>query len=437
LAITAGSHLDLIEIDAASNRNIDDVRDLREKIKLSPVQGRFKVYIIDEVHMLTKEAFNALLKTLEEPPSHAIFVLCTTEIAKLPQTIISRVQRFGFTRATDNQLSLAIKRIASNEAIKIDQEAIPAIIKASDGSFRDAVSLLDQLSASKKIIKAGDVKNLALSTNWNILYGFVENLGDDKLKEAVTVVEEIWKEGADVSFFTREAILFLEKILFIKIGLENKILELESDQFEKMMRLGQKFNFGQVQDLIRLFLIVEGEIKLYPLPQIPLVLAVCKFCQPPNQTQEQEMEEQKSNTLDSSTELENPLKSQPKEISINSKKGKKSLVLIQKNWNKFLDKVRPVNTNVMAILRSTRPLECDGVNLTLEVFYRFHKEKMEEPKILTMLEGILEETMGKSLRLKFILSKRETPPSKQVLASDVIDVREEDLERIATEIFSK
>src|SRR4030042_6260836 len=157
LAITDGSHLDLIEIDAASNRNIDDVRDLREKIKLSPVQGKFKVYIVNEVHMLTKEAFNALLKTLEEPPPHAIFILCTTEIAKLPQTIISRVQRFNFSRATDDQLSHAIGKIAVNEGIKLEPEATRAIIKASDGSFRDAISLLDQLSASKKIIRASDV----------------------------------------------------------------------------------------------------------------------------------------------------------------------------------------------------------------------------------------------------------------------------------------
>jgi len=437
LAITNGSHLDLIEIDAASNRNIDDIRDLREKIKLSPVAGRFKVYIIDEVHMLTKEAFNALLKTLEEPPPHAIFILCTTEIAKLPQTIISRVQRFNFARASDEELATAIKRIAASEGIKIEKEATEAIIRASDGSFRDAVSLLDQLSFSGKTIKADDVKNLALVTNWNVLYGFVKNLAEGNLKEAVVTIEKIWRQGADVSFFAREAVVFLEKLLFMKIGVENEILDLDSDQVGKMNVLGQKFSFEQIQDLIRLLVIAEGEIKLYPLPQIPLVLAACKYCPPQDQTVEEEKTEEKLEVLDSLAKSDDPVVSKQEKTSKKDKKGQKSLAAVQKNWGKFLDKVRPINTNVMAILRSTRPVEFDGVNLTLEVFYRFHKEKMEEPKILTMLEGILEETIGSPLRLKFILSKREAAAPKPVLASDVVDVGEEDLERIASEIFSK
>ena len=436
LAITDGSHLDLIEIDAASNRNIDDVRDLREKIRLAPVQGRFKVYIIDEVHMLTKEAFNALLKTLEEPPPHAIFILCTTEIAKLPQTIISRVQRFNFARASDEELATAIARIATSEGIKIEKEATWAIIKAADGSFRDAISFLDQLSFSGKTIKADTVKNLALVANWNVLYGFVKNLAEDNLKEAVVTIEKIWKEGADISFFARETVVFLEKLLFMKIGVENANLDLDSDQVEKMNILGQKFSFGQIQDLIKLLVIAEGEIKLYPLPQIPLTLAVCKYCQPTEQAAAKDLIEQ-TLEIDPPIKQGSSRKNSPEETSQRGKSRQKSLAAVQKNWGKFLDKVRPINTNVVAILRSTRPVEFDGVNLTLEVFYRFHKEKMEEPKILTMLEGILEKTMGNPLRLKFILSKREAAAPKPVLASNVVDVGEEDLERIASEIFSK
>src|SRR3990172_10193106 len=162
MAVFTGSHLDLIEIDAASNRLIEDVRDLREKIKLSPVSSRFKVYIIDEAHMLTREAFNALLKTLEEPPKHAIFILATTEPSKLPSTIISRVQRFNFQRAKDEELAMALRKIIKEEGIKIDDEAIFAIAKAADGSFRDAVSFLDQLSASSQKVNKVEIKNFAL-----------------------------------------------------------------------------------------------------------------------------------------------------------------------------------------------------------------------------------------------------------------------------------
>src|SRR5579872_7513583 len=147
LAISDGSNLDLFEIDAASNRGIDEIRDLREKIKLSPVSSRFKVYIIDEAHMLTTEAFNALLKTLEEPPKHAIFILCTTASSKLPPTIISRLSRFNFKRATEDEIVAAISKIAKAEKVDIDKEAFFAVAKAADGSFRDAVSLFDQLAS--------------------------------------------------------------------------------------------------------------------------------------------------------------------------------------------------------------------------------------------------------------------------------------------------
>src|SRR4030042_5056347 len=228
LAVSDGSHRDIREIDAASNRLIEDVRDLREKIKLSPVFSRFKVYIIDEAHMLTREAFNALLKTLEEPPAHAIFILCTTEPSKLPQTIISRVQRFNFTRASDYEICKLIEKIAKSEGIKIEKEAILAIVKAADGSFRDAVSFLDQLSYGKGTISHKDVKSIALLFDWNQLFEFVENLINFKLKEAVLTVENNWQEGIDLAFFAKEVILFLEKLLFIKIRAEGAISDLIS-----------------------------------------------------------------------------------------------------------------------------------------------------------------------------------------------------------------
>src|SRR5690606_38260502 len=143
MAISKGSFLDLIEIDAASNRGIDQIRELKERLEFSPVEGRYKIYIIDEVHMLTKEAFNALLKTLEEPPSHVIFMLATTDVHKLPATILSRCQRYDFKLGSDDDLKGVLEDIAKKEGVKLDSEAVSLIIENAHGSYRDALSLLD------------------------------------------------------------------------------------------------------------------------------------------------------------------------------------------------------------------------------------------------------------------------------------------------------
>ncbi len=428
LAVVDGSHLDLIEIDAASNRNIDDVRDLREKIKLSPVSTRFKVYIIDEVHMLTKEAFNALLKTLEEPPSHAIFILCTTEVTKLPQTIISRVQRFNFKRATQEELVKTIEKIAKSEGIKIEEEATAQVAKAADGSFRDAVSIIDQLSTKGRIITQKEVRALILPYGFNHTFDFVESLVERDIKRAIAMIEELAQNGLDISPFTKEVVLFLEKLLFIKIGIEETQSEFGQEQLSKMRTLTSRISANQIQNLMKLYLIAEGEIKLYPLPQIPLILASCKYCLPEDEVH-----------LSS-----NPPEVKEKEggvsIKPSSKKPAKSLIAFEKNWSQFLNKVRPVNTNLMAILRSARPVSFDKGNLTLQLFYRFHKEKLEEPKVCQTLEGILEEVMSQPIKLKFALASKETKPPKAISKSDVIDVdvdHFETMSREITEIFSK
>ncbi|MBI3342000.1 DNA polymerase III subunit gamma/tau, partial [Candidatus Curtissbacteria bacterium] len=175
-AITDGSYLDLIEIDAASNRGIDEIRDLREKIKLSPVVGKYKIYIIDEVHMLTTEAFNALLKTLEEPPAHAIFILATTEQHKLPETILSRLARFNFKRAKDADVTQAILKVAKEEKLKLTEGAAAAIARAADGSYRDALSMLDQLSSNTQEISEGDVQSLSRVGGENLIFEFINLL---------------------------------------------------------------------------------------------------------------------------------------------------------------------------------------------------------------------------------------------------------------------
>ncbi len=492
LAITNGSHLDLIEIDAASNRGIDEIRDLREKIKLSPINGRFKVYIIDEAHMLTSEAFNALLKTLEEPPAHAIFILCTTEFGKLPQTIVSRMQKFHFARAGGKDLVKVVEKIAKAEGVKIENGAAAAIAEIADGSYRDAVSIFDQLSSQKKIT-VEDVGKIGRVGGWNQMYTFVENLADKKLKEAILALEKISNEGADISYFAKQAVLFLEKLLFLKIGILDAVADYSQDQIERTQKLTGKFSSQNLQNLMKLILVAESEMKLYPLPQIPLVLAVCKFI-PQEEVREagnvrevqkvrevsqvsphfvpqggtsrgkqvsevsepkadRPLDEKKSDKSDKSKNLkrqnktESAAKSGPQKATTQSSNGQnvkvaakanpKSLKVITANWEKFLGRVKSINAHVVALLRSSRPIVFDGSDLTLEVFYRFHKEKLEEPRIVKMLDDIMGDIISTPVKLRFVLAAKGDRPPPSVEKSNVVDIDSADIAKMAQEIFSK
>mgnify|MGYP001584871106 CR=1 FL=1 len=440
IAITNGSSLDLVEIDAASNRGIDEIRDLREKVKLSPVSSPYKVYIIDEVHMLTTEAFNALLKTLEEPPKHAIFILATTEYSKLPATILSRLQKFNFKRASKVDIASAVTRIARSEKIKLDQGSASQIAEVADGSFRDAVSLLDQLSANGEI-KQEDVSAIAKVSGKNQIYNFVEMLIRSEIKPAALFVEDLVEEGVDISLFIRQTVLYLEKVLYFKIGADN-FEELDENSQADLKQLADSIEFEKLQTLIRLLIIADGEIKIFPMAQIPLVLAICKFIgeagvRVVNESNVSKVSEAVKHTESSSVLQAKEEQDDDVKMEIRPRSGGKGLVEVEKNWSEFLNRVRPLNAHVVALLRSTKPFGFDGESLTLEVFYKFHKDKLEEPKIMHMLDSKMEETIGRRVRLKFILAKRESTPTVAVGRSDVVDVKADELEKIAQEIFSK
>ncbi len=438
VAIGDGSFIDLIEIDAASNRGIDEVRDLREKVKLAPAVGRFKVYIIDEVHMLTNEAFNALLKTLEEPPKHVIFILATTEYSKLPPTIVSRLMKFNFRRASDDSLVSALSKIVKAEKIKVGDDALLAIAGAADGSFRDAVSILDQVSAGGTEIKRDDVVRLVRLGGWDRVTSLVGLVAEGKLKEAVLLVDELGDLGLDVSLFVRQTVVMLEKLLHIKIGFTDMQLDLSGIDIDEAKMLAQKFSLQDIQKLIKLLVIADGEVKNYPLPHIPVVMAICKYCD----------ETKTIGDVEGEAVIDLPKAVEPEAEKVadagdgksdakSTKRGLVSAAEVEKSWGEFLNRVRPMNAHVFALLRATKPTAYDGDRVTLEVFYRFHKDKLEEPKILRMLDAQMAETLGRKVHLKFMLAERGSRPTVTVAKSDVVEGGGDELEKIANEIFSK
>lgn len=447
LSIADGSALDLIEIDAASNRGIEEIRDLREKIKLSPVSSRFKVYIIDEAHMLTNEAFNALLKTLEEPPAHAIFILCTTAASKLPETIISRLSRIYFSRAKAENIEKALAKIAKSEGVDASAEVFEGIAKIADGSYRDAISIFDQLASSGKKITVVDVSKLGGAVGWESLTSFSKIIASSDLKEGVIFVEKLADSGVDISQFIRDGVEFFEKLLVLASGVEiSSLFDLDKKQADDLEKMSSDFGFLQLQNIMKMLLVAESEIKIYPLPKIPLLLAVCKLC---GQSGEQQSRSVVSETVKGNPArvADEPVKkvvkdNQPPRVLnvahvVNSKGNVKSLAEVEAQWSKFVDKVKQINVHLSALLKSTRPVDISGDIVIVEVFYKFHKDKLEEPKVTKVMEGFLEELLGAKVGLRFSLANRKQELPISVKKSDVVDVAAGDLSKIAAEIFSK
>lgn len=279
--IAEGRSLDLIEIDAASNRGIDEIRELREGIKFAPTRLKYKVFIIDEVHQLTKEAFNALLKTLEEPPAHAIFILATTEIHKVPETIISRCQKFDFHKLTLDKIIERLARIAKEEKVKIEKPALEMIALNADGAMRDAESLLGQIMAMEdKEITLEEVKTLLGSADISAAIEMINYLIAKDAKKAIYFINKILDEGYDLEQFAKLLVNYLRKIMIVKVDENLSELvaqELTAEQKKIILEQAQKLSFEDLGKLIRLFIQAEYEIKNSILPQLPLELVVIEL----------------------------------------------------------------------------------------------------------------------------------------------------------------
>src|SRR5208283_2045014 len=217
LGVSDSSSIDVVEIDGASNTGVDNIRDLREKIRYAPSAGRYKVYIIDEAHMLSTSAFNALLKTLEEPPPHVIFVLATTEPRKIPATVLSRCQHLTFSRISGHKIKERLKMIAGTEGIKIAASPLEMIARAADGSMRDALTLLDQIISFSDDITASDVKDLLGVADTETLAGLTRSVIEGDSKQIITIIAELTDTGADLKSFTRDLLQFIRNLLVAKV----------------------------------------------------------------------------------------------------------------------------------------------------------------------------------------------------------------------------
>lgn len=269
------SALDLIEMDAASNRGIDEIRSLREALRFSPVRLKYKVYIIDEAHMLTKEAFNALLKTLEEPPERVMFIFATTEPEKMPATILSRVQHFDFRKISLPEIIKRLKNISQAENVKIDEAALRIIALNADGCLRDAESLLNQIiSMAGENISYDDVRNFLGVFDFRSTANFVDYLVKKDLVSSIKFLNQLNEEGYDILSFTKSLINYLRKILILKINPEFKIDDLTLEQKEVLSAQSQNLALSEVHKFIHSLISSVELMKKTDFPLLPLEIVM-------------------------------------------------------------------------------------------------------------------------------------------------------------------
>jgi len=403
VSITNGSNIDVLEVDAASNRGIDEIRDLRGKIKYAPAALRKKVYIIDEVHMLTTDAFNALLKTLEEPPSHAVFILCTTEVEKVPGTIVSRTFHVQFKKPTKDEILHSILRIVQGEKLDVEKEALDQIFKFSEGSFRDAAKILEELVIARK----GKITVEVLETTFKTagmeheVDKLLETVAQKNLKEALKIIDELSQKGTDFKILTER----------IAQGLHEMLLSGSSE-----------FQARELRELLNLVNNSYRDIKFSVLPQIPLELVVVEFClkqrtedSPADSFQSgsrtNEIRREKQNTDIRSQKTEDKTQKIDKTPS-SVLRDPSSIISHQSSGNMFsanaksdnfmaalIDAVKKDNHSIAGILRGCRLTEIADGRVQFETKYKFHKDKLSEAKANSVLDMRASEILKEKVRV--------------------------------------
>lgn len=278
VALSTGRMMDLIEIDAASNTSVDDMRSLIEKVNFAPSVGKYKVYIIDEAHMLSKNAFNALLKTLEEPPAHAIFILATTEVHKFPATIISRCQYFDFHYLKHSEVAEQLKKIATQEGVEIDDTALKIIADNAEGSLRDAISMLDQaVSFSSGKVDQEVLKNLLGIVDILVIRQITQAIIDKDVTTGIGLINEIYFKGYDLHQLGKLWLNYLRELLMIKLGNEN-LVQKSTDEVTQMRKQAEGFSVNELINLLQRVVESLNQYQVASLPQLALEMVMAKSC---------------------------------------------------------------------------------------------------------------------------------------------------------------
>ncbi|MEI7749696.1 MAG: DNA polymerase III subunit gamma/tau [Candidatus Moraniibacteriota bacterium] len=443
-----GRSLDLIEFDAATHTQVDKMREILETVPTPPASGRYKIYIIDEAHMLTTGAWNAFLKTLEEPPAHAIFILATTALHKVPETIVSRCQRFDLTRFPVKDIVVKLSRIAKQEKLKIDEDALRMIALAAEGGMRDAESLLSQVaSLQESPITEENAAVILGMTSQAKLATLAKLLAVKDLEGALTSIRELSEKGENFTAFIPSFLRYLRILLLASIGPKTAEADLEpltKERREELLGIATSLPTAKIVEIIGFFRAAELDMRNSSIPELPIEIAIVKSLadasepkKPVRELRHEEEEEEeiivepiatktkKSSEAPESEELETGTKSadtpSEKEPADVPEPSTFSLVDVQDHWQDVLREATRVNASLTLALSNARPKSVEGNKITVAVRFPFHKDRLADHTNALTLAQAFDTIFKTKVKIAIVVETKEeqagNPLVSQALAA--------------------
>ena len=457
--------MDVVEIDAASNNSVDDIRELRESVKYSPTKAKYKVYIIDEVHMLSQGAFNALLKTLEEPPSYVIFILATTEPHKIPATILSRCQRFDFKRVTVKDMTDRMKKICNEENIEVEEKALNLIARNSQGALRDALSILDQcISFSDNKIEYKDAVELLGTVNIEQLFEMAQSIIDQDTKRSLQILNEFVVWGKDIRNLINDLIDHFRNLMVCKISNDlDEIISLPEETIDLLKQQAETIDTNNLIRVLNILSEAQDGMKVSSNPRVLMEVTMMKIAQPmfddskeallkriENLEQKIESGNIKVNHISTNQTVDNSNKnekvgnntletSHEEDVEYENLKSD-DVKLIQKSWKNILQKMKEDRQQITRALLQ----DVDSFNIADDILYiiftdnySFAKNKLDSPQTIQYVEKVIREVLNRNFNVKIVFKsqllnlnteiKKEDKGEqilKDIVSEDILEVKD-------------
>ncbi|MDK2985780.1 MAG: polymerase subunit gamma/tau [Clostridia bacterium] len=417
--INSGNSMDVIEIDGASNRGIDEIRELRDKINLAPAEGKYKVYIIDEVHMLTGEAFNALLKTLEEPPGHVIFIMATTEPHKIPATVLSRCQRFDFKRLSNEEMVSRMEEICNNQNVQYESDALYTIARFAGGGMRDALSILDQcLSYCSDSLKLEDVQQVIGIVDYTFLKDVLVAIIEKDIKKVLIKIGELVSSGKDINQFTLQLLDYMRNLLLLKICGSSELLQVPQGEIETLQKQADKLSQSQITDMIDILVSAQKEMKWSSDSRLLLETALVKATRSTENNidsllkrisylekiiKDENITVEEGNNRHVKEEAKNE-----EEVSVVLETDKLSIEAVKSRWEEFMATVKKNKITTYAFLVEAQPVDLQNGSLILEFkeSHAFHMDKLQQKENKEIVVTTFKEVFGENIDLKIQMENK-------------------------------
>jgi DNA polymerase-3 subunit gamma/tau len=475
--IASGQFLDLVEIDAATHTQVDKMRDIIERINFSPTSGKKKVYIIDEVHMLSKGAFNALLKTLEEPPAHVLFILATTEIHKIPATIVSRCQRFDFRHLRVEEIKERLGEIAKTEKVEVEDGVLEYIAITSGGGMRDSESLLGQIIALEddRKITLAEVQDILSLPGAMLSVDVIKAVLAKKYGEAAMRIDKIAEDGYDLAELNKSMVEYLRKMLIIKMSPSSRdsfSSQMTGEQLDELEKLAGGENLGRIFRIIGAFMKSQNAIKGAILPQLPLELAIAEI----KIAEEEDLTPSPRADYNAKAGVENKEKKEEKPaaaaagelpLKMEAAEGKggeentetaqsaskaadvrempaeqeqesaaiASLAKVKDDWSDIVADVKKCNGSLVACLKTCQPIMAEGGEILVACQYSFHKSILQKPENRVAVEQVASDAVKAKVTLRFISKEEAAERGFEMEEIRIEEKQAEDLVNSALDMF--